>query len=395
MDDAALLKLWRQPESELVEWKPSLSQTDSIYRTICALANDFGGHQQDGVIFIGREGDGKCSNTPITDQNMLDFVGQIRASGSILPLPELSYQQIVLDGCPVLALIVRPSASTPVHYAQTVWIRQGPSSRRANPAEITALTEKRINPTFDARAANGATYIDLNEFYLREEYILSAVSREVLQENNRSLSDQLATLRILTPRYEPTNLGVIVAGNDPLRFLPGAYVQFLRVEGTALGDPVKDSAEISGRISDVLRLTFDKLLANIEIASKVDLNGQRIEHPSYPFQALRELVANAIVHRNYETSNAPTRVTWFKDRIEIYNPGGPFGAVTDTNFGQPHVTDYRNPELAGALKHLGYVERFGFGIAKVRRVLKENNNPDVEFEPRKSENYVLAIVRPA
>ena len=393
MDDTKLLTLWHKPESELIEWKPSLSQTDSIYRTICALANDFAGYRQEGVIFIGRENDGNCSNTTINDQTMLDFVGQIRASGSILPLPEVSYQQVVLDGCSVLALVVRPSASTPVQYGNTVWVRLGPSSRKASPHEITVLTERRVNPTFDARATNGAKYDDLDKFYLQEEYIPSAVSHEVLQDNNRSLEQRLASLRILTPQFEPTNLGILVAGKDPLRYLPGAYVQFLRVDGTELTDPVKDSMEISGRISDVLRLTFDKLLANIETANEIDIQGRRIEHPSYPFVALRELVANAIVHRNYETSNAPTRLTWFNDRVEIYNPGGPFGLVTDQNFGEPHVTDYRNPELAAALKHLGYVERFGSGIARVKQLLKLNDNPDIEFEPRKSENYVLAIVR--
>jgi len=112
-------------------------------------------------------------------------------------------------------------------------------------------------------------------------------------------------------------------------------------------------------------------------------------------QSLRELLVNALVHRDYERSNAPTRITWFNDRIEIDNPGGPYGSVTDQNFGQPHVTDYRNPELAAALKYLGYVERFGSGIAKVRKQLQANGNPEVEFVPRMHENYVLATVRKA
>jgi ATP-dependent DNA helicase RecG len=391
-----LLALWQEPESEVVEWKPSLSQTQEIYKTVCAFANDFVNHKRDSVIFIGRENNsGACSNLSINDGDMLQFVGQIRASGSILPLPQISYQQVELEGCPVLALIVSPSASKPVFFGGNVWIRQGPSNRRARPHEITILTEMRTRPTFDARAANGAVYDDLDDFYLQEEYIPSAVSAEVIRENNRSLEEQLAALRILTPGFHPTNLGLIVAGRDVRQFLPGAYVQFLRVDGTELADPVKDSVEISGRISDVLRITFDKIRANIDITNELDTSGRRIERATYPFEALRELVANALVHRNYETSNAPTRITWFQDRIEIHNPGGPFGSVTDENFGQPNVTDYRNPELAAALKYLGYVENFGSGIAKVRRQLRQNNNPDVEFEPRKHENYVLAIVRPA
>lgn len=61
------------------------------------------------------------------------------------------------------------------------------------------------------------------------------------------------------------------------------------------------------------------------------------------------------------------RINWFDDRIEIRNPGGPFGSVTAENFGSPGVTDYRNPNLAEALRALGYVQRFGAGIAIARK----------------------------
>ncbi|MGQ9907668.1 MAG: ATP-binding protein [Candidatus Flexifilum sp.] len=393
MDDTTLAALWHQPEGERVEWKPSLSQSDSIYRTICAFANDLAGSKQEGVIFVGRNDDGSCSGVALDDRSIREFVEHIRASGSILPLPDVHFRQIELDGCHVLALIVKPSASTPVQYGQTVWVRIGPTTRKANPVEITALAAKRTSRTFDARAASGASIADLDLFYLQEEYIPNAVSQDVLRENNRTLQEQLAALRILTPDYQPTNLGILIAGKDARRFIPGAYVQFLRIDGTDLADPVKDSKEISGRIADVLRQTFDKVSANIEIAITVDAEGRRIERPTYPFLALREVIANALVHRDYETANAPTRIIWFDDRIEINNPGGPYGMVTDQNFGQPHVTDYRNPELAAALKYLGFVERFGAGIAKAQRLLEKNGNPKLEFEPRRVENYVLAIVR--
>jgi len=86
-------------------------------------------------------------------------------------------------------------------------------------------------------------------------------------------------------------------------------------------------------------------------------------------EALRQLTRNALMHRSYEATNAPVRVYWFDDRIEIHNPGGPFGGVTPENFGQPGVTDYRNPNLAEALHALGYVQRFGAGIAIARKAL--------------------------
>ena len=85
------------------------------------------------------------------------------------------------------------------------------------------------------------------------------------------------------------------------------------------------------------------------------------------------------MHRAYESTNAPIRITWFNDRIEIQNPGGPFGQVTKFNFGKPGVTDYRNPTVAEAMKVLGYVQRFGVGIQLAQESLRKNGNPQAKF----------------
>lgn len=111
----------------------------------------------------------------------------------------------------------------------------------------------------------------------------------------------------------------------------------------------------------------------------------------YPRVALQQLIRNAVLHRTYENTNAPVRVNWFEDRIEIWNPGGPFGAVTESNFGRPGITDYRNPNLADAMRVTGFVQRFGVGIQTARAELAKNGNPDVEF--RTEPTAVNAIVR--
>jgi len=108
-------------------------------------------------------------------------------------------------------------------------------------------------------------------------------------------------------------------------------------------------------------------------------------------QPLGSTSRNAVMHRVYENTNAPVRVTWFDDRIEISNPGGPFGIVNRENFGRPGITDYRNPNLADAMKVLGFVQRFGIGIQTARAELKKNGNPDLEFQIEPM--AVLATVR--
>ena len=79
--------------------------------------------------------------------------------------------------------------------------------------------------------------------------------------------------------------------------------------------------------------------------------------------------------------------------LKFSNPGGPYGVVTPDNFGHPGITDYRNPNLAEAMKVLGYVQRFGVGIAIARKLLAEGGNPPPEFVP--SDSHVMVTIRRA
>src|SRR5262249_34705188 len=149
--------------------------------------------------------------------------------------------------------------------------------------------------------------------------------------------------------------------------------------GTSLGDPVGDAADVSGPLPDMLRILEEKLEAHVETARDLTSGPIDVARPDYPIVALQQIARNAIMHRNYEGTNAPVRVYWFSDRIEISNPGGPYGQVTRSNFGRPGVTDYRNPNLAEAMRNFGYVQKFGVGIAQARAALEKNGNPPLEF----------------
>jgi ATP-dependent DNA helicase RecG len=98
--------------------------------------------------------------------------------------------------------------------------------------------------------------------------------------------------------------------------------------------------------------------------------------PNYPEWALRELLMNAVMHRNYE-SNTPVRFYVFSDHIEIQSSGGLYGDANASNF--PTRNSYRNPVIAEAMKALGFVNRFGYGVQRAQALLKENGNPPAEF----------------
>ena len=180
-------------------------------------------------------------------------------------------------------------------------------------------------------------------------------------------------------------------GINPRSWFPGAYIQFVRFEGKELTDPVQNQREVSGTLPDQIRRMEEIFTANISTSLKLT-DTTHIQSSDYPFEALSQLVRNAVIHRDYK-SYTPVRVHWFWDRVEIQSPGGPFGELNPGNFGVEELTSYRNPTVAEALKNLGFIERFGFGLPPVRKVLKKNGNPELELQA--TEGTVLAVVRKA
>lgn len=392
MIDKELSDLAKNLESDLVELKASLTDKEKISQAICAFANDLPNHQKSGVIFVGLNDDGSCANWKATDERLQELAG-MKSNGNIHPFPSMTVEKRILNGCEVAVVIVRPSDDTPVRYKGVTWIRVGPRRDKATPAEERVLFEKRRagDLPFDLHPLHSANLEDIDSNLFRQEYLPSSISVEILGQNQRTPEEQLASLRFMTatPEVKPTVLGILVSGKDPRRFIPGAYAQFLRIDGIAITDPIKSQKEISGPLAQLFRELEEVLRAHVSISSDVRQSVE-VRSPDYPIEALRQLVRNAILHRTYEGTNAPVRITWFNDRIEILSPGGPFGQVNAINFGKPGVTDYRNPHLAEAMKNLGYVQKFGMGIPLAEQALHDNGNPAPEF--RIEDSHVLVII---
>ena len=398
-DTTELNGLLADLENDASERKESLAGTakDKVAQAVCAFANDLPNHRSAGVVFVGVNDAGSLVSSPITDR-LLQELAALRSDGNILPLPQLTVRKVNLTDSKgtqgeVAVVEVEPSPSPPVRYKGQVWIRVGPRRAIASRDEERTLSERRRwrDLPFDQTPLHSAQLSDIDATLFERVYLPSALAPEVLAENDRSLERQLASLRLYSlAEKRPTVAGLLVAGKLPRDFIGGAYVQFVRHDGDEITDAITDQKEISGPLPDLVRQLDEVLKANIRVATDLVSGDTEMRAPDYPLVALQQLTRNALMHRNYESSNAPVRLLWFADRIEIHSPGGPFGQVSKENFGRPGITDYRNSTVAEAMKNLGFVQRFGVGIATAQKLLSQNQNPPAAFQAES--NYILTTL---
>ena len=382
--DEELLQIIEDDESDRVEFKESLSgdTPEKIRMAICAFANDFPNREKPGFIFIGVKPDKTIVGLQVTDE-LLRRLADMKTDGNIVPPPSLTVEKRKLQDKEIAVVKVEPSNSPPVRYKGVIHIRTGSRQDIADAQDERILNERRRygERPFDLCPISSSNISDLNIALFTYEYLPQAVSQEILEQNERTLDEQLAATKMIASVDEPipTILGILTIGKCPQDFLPGAYIQFLRIDGNELTDDIVDSEEIRGAISDQIRRLDEKLMGHNRVA--VDITSGPIEKRTadYPLEALQQITRNAIMHRTYEGTHAPVRVNWFNNRIEILSPGGVFGSVTKDNFGDPGVTDYRNPNLAEAMRTLGFVQRFGMGIPIARRLLLKNGNAEPNF----------------
>lgn len=373
-----LMGLLADLEADHIERTASVSNTEKFCQAICAFANDLPNHRRPGYLLVGVKDNGALAGLSVTDE-LLKNLGGIRSDGNILPQPLISVAKFSLTGGEVAVVEVQPSDLPPVRYKGRIYVRVGPRKAIANEQEERVLSERRVARarSFDARPCAEAAIDDvaLGQF---DAYRREAIDPETIAANHRPIEQQLASLRLYDPECgRPTHAGILLFGKNPRFFLPGAYVQYLKLPGRDLTDLPEDQAEISGDLHSVLRELEGRLKLLIQTSMRAtSALGEKLL-PDYPEWALRELLMNAVMHRNYD-SNTPIRFYAFSDHIEIQSPGGLYGEATPENF--PTRNSYRNPIIAEAMKSLGFVNRFGYGVQRAQTLLAKNGNRPAEFE---------------
>ena len=252
--------------------------------------------------------------------------------------------------------------------------------------------QNKIVMGFDSLACFDSSIEELDIAFFKLKYLPKAIKEATLKADDREVKQQLASLRLYDLDNNcATYSGILLLHNNPIYYLPGAYIQYVKFQDiTRTGDVLAEKV-FKGNLIDVLKNIDDFIKYNI-IVEKPVRNGTFREdtYRSYPAWTLRELTLNAIMHRDYQ-SNAPIYIYDFKDRIEIHNTGGLYGSVRPNNF--PNTSDYRNPVLAEILRNLGYVNRFNYGIQRSQEELAQNGNPPAIFDISIPTHFVARIFK--
>jgi hypothetical protein len=204
----------------------------------------------------------------------------------------------------------RPAKAT-LHDARRIHTYTQPELEALLVDGESDLVERRHRAaSFDAQVVLQASIEALDRTLFERTYRPAAFAPDVLAANERSFEQRLAATKMIASVDEPvpTVSGLLTLGHRPRDFVPGAYVQFLRILGTELSDPIQDEATLDGPIVEVLRGLDGKLASHNR--TSVDITSGAVEQRAsdYPLAALQQLVRNAVMHRTYEQTNAPVRV---------------------------------------------------------------------------------------
>lgn len=394
--DGNALKAMLHVETPHVEWKESYRNKEEIYRAVAAFSNDLAGSNAPGYVLIGIDRRGSIVGVPWSsaeeqDKGLQELAGLFRQI-KIVPNPSVDVEAVTISGKTVVVLRVAPYAVPPVVKVDGVaWVRVGTTTLRATEADLARLEERRPENQlpFDRRVVPAASLDDLDLAALRSRWHAARegdVDRDTFPtfEAWLSLED---VVRRATSGWTPTVTGILLHGLDPQSWFPGAVVDFVRYDGTTYeANPIlrKRATGTVGRQLDTIWSQLDALNATVPTAP--DGIKQGFVH-EFPPEVLKELTRNLIQHRRYDQTNAPGRISWFDDRIEFNNPGGPFGAASEGVFGDH--SDYRNPTLTQGLVEEGYVQRLGRGVRVARAILKRAGHPDLRVE---TDGYTIVTV---
>ncbi len=367
------------------EFKEQGVHPDDIAAALVAFANTDGGQ-----LIFGVSNDRTITGVDDPDC-LMKRIDQIAYQNCEPPLAVL--QEIVrTDGDRVVVVVNIPKGDQRPYciISGDYLIRTTTGRRRASRQELLRLFQSAESLYYDKTVVWRATLRDLDEQRFID-FFRRAYQREI--GSDQKIEHLLKNMRLLEERdgeRHPTLAGLLCFGRDPQLFFPYAQISAARIAGTTLAAPPSDAKSIGGTLFDILEDTARFL--RIHLRSPHVIRGfEPEEQPEIPEEALRELIVNALVHRDY-TLAAPVRVLIFDDRLEIRTPGGLPNSVTIDAIllGAAHVL--RNPTLYTMFSRAGLVTGPGSGVLRARELIEQHPHTKLHLAVVENE-FVATILR--
>ncbi|NJE26459.1 DeoR family transcriptional regulator [Thermococcus sp. MV5] len=352
-------------ENEEIEFKENFD-FNGIVETAVAFANKRGG-----VILVGVRNNGTVVGVQTGRETLRDWANRISQNTDPPIIPELEVEDI--NGKKVLCIKIDEYPIKPVMFRGRAYMRVGSSNKRLNAREIAELYYRSIRHSWDYITIS-AGLEEINSEAVRE-FVEVAKNRgrlNVLEgEDLETILEKLELVR----DGKPTRALILLFGNDPQKYFPHALVRIAKFRGSEIEDEITIDGNLFNQVEEALKF----IRKHINIRFKIGEKAQREELWDYPPEALREAVINAIAHRDYAEPDE-IQIKIFNDRIIFWNPGGlPFELKIEDLY-RPHPSRPRNKLIAKVFYYFGYIEKWGSGIERILRALREYNLPEPKFE---------------
>ena len=364
-----ILELVKKQESEILEFKPSLSQIKDIIETISAFSNTKGGS-----IIIGVDDKRNIIGVDVGKKTIESLANKIKQNTDPQIYPSISVEYI--NGKNVVIIEVKESKSKPVFAIDRVYKRVGKSNHRVSSDEIRKLAVEGKKIYWDEQVCEGANLEDIDEGKVKRFLEKARFERRLDITPNISVREALERLNLIKSD-RLTNAAILLFGKNPQKFFLQAETRCARFKGTKPLEFI-DMKVFGGNIIDQMEDSLEFVKEHIKLHAKI-VGIERIETWEYPIEAIREGITNAICHRDYEIpSNVQVRI--FDDRIEIWNPGLLPKGLTIEKLKGKHESILRNLLVGRCFFLIKYIEQWGTGTNRIIKWCLKHGLPEPIFE---------------
>jgi ATP-dependent DNA helicase RecG len=341
------------PEQQNIEYKSSWH--DDYLKWICGFANAQGGR-----IYIGRDDDGVVVGVEDYKRLMDDIPNKIKNLMGITV--EVNLMQ---NGDKYFIEIIVQPYSVPISLRGRYYYRSGSVKQELTGTALNEFLLKRAGHTWDDVIETRATFDDIDERTVKI-FLRNAENAGRLPDVDGLTAPELLEKLRLAENGQLKRAAIVLFGKDPGRFYPNTFVKIGKFEDDDFTIRFQEVEE--GNII----LVLDKILRQLNhnfLIRKISFEGMnRIETLEYPVPALREILLNALIHRNY--MGAPTQIRVYNDKLYVWNEGKLPEGITLAELKTFHSSRPRNPILAEACFKGSYIDSWGSGIQKITDACK-------------------------